>query len=375
MELLNELYNQSCKPKCESYTKISNDIILIDNFFENFEFARDFFTGRDKWKCIPYQEHSKPGYESVFPKWIGKSLLEKFVLDNKISDDMNSYEIVCNFFYDEKKFLWSLSNSNYFPHIDSIKNNNILQYICLINLNNIPVSTKFYTYKNQQYCSSEMETEWDEYNKDIIKQLFEYYNKKTITRNEAKIFLDTKQDLGIKLIKEVDYKPNQAIVYSANLFHSPNVPQEFTKDKPRVLLRITFDRKIIEPEKSSNIHKTMKITIPISIGELLDKISILSIKSQHTKNEYVKKELQDLIKIAQEQQVYDTSYVSQLLQVNRKLWKIEDDLRVLEKSQTFNQDFIELARSVYITNDERARIKKEINEKYKSTYQEVKCYV
>ena len=119
----------------------------------------------------------------------------------------------------------------------------------------------------------------------------------------------------------------------------------------------------------------MKITIPISIGELLDKISILSIKSQHTNNEYVKKELQDLIQIAQEHKVYDASYISQLLTINRKLWKIEDDLRVLEKSNTFNQDFIELARGVYITNDKRASIKKEINEKYNSSYQEVKCYI
>jgi hypothetical protein len=119
----------------------------------------------------------------------------------------------------------------------------------------------------------------------------------------------------------------------------------------------------------------MIINIPISVGELLDKISILSIKSQHTTNEYVTKELKDLIKIAQEHQVYDASYVSQLLQVNRKLWRIEDDLRVLEKSQTFNSQFIELARSVYITNDQRASIKKEINDKYNSHYQEVKCYV
>jgi hypothetical protein len=119
----------------------------------------------------------------------------------------------------------------------------------------------------------------------------------------------------------------------------------------------------------------MIIHIPISVGELLDKISILSIKSQHTNNEHVKKELKDLIQITKEHQVYDASYISQLLQVNRKLWKIEDDLRVLEKSQTFNSQFIELARSVYITNDERARIKQEINEKYVSHYQEVKCYV
>jgi hypothetical protein len=119
----------------------------------------------------------------------------------------------------------------------------------------------------------------------------------------------------------------------------------------------------------------VEIKIPISVGELLDKISILSIKSQYTDNSYVTKELQDLIKIAQEHQVYDAPYVSQLLSINRKLWKIEDDLRVLEKSQIFNQEFIELARSVYITNDQRALIKKEINEKYKSHYQEVKCYV
>jgi len=118
----------------------------------------------------------------------------------------------------------------------------------------------------------------------------------------------------------------------------------------------------------------MKLTIPTSIGELLDKISILSIKSQHTSNNYVKKELQDLIKIAQDHQVYHTSYISSLLTINRKLWEIEDELRLMEKSQIFNEKFIELARSVYNTNDERARIKKEINENYHSDYQEVKLH-
>ena len=117
-----------------------------------------------------------------------------------------------------------------------------------------------------------------------------------------------------------------------------------------------------------------EIQVQISVGELLDKISILSIKSQHTSNEYVTKELQDLIAIAKEHQVYDAPYVSQLLSINRKLWKIEDDLRVLEKSQDFDTTFIELARSVYITNDKRAKIKKEINEKYKSSYQEIKVH-
>jgi hypothetical protein len=81
-----------------------------------------------------------------------------------------------------------------------------------------------------------------------------------------------------------------------------------------------------------------------------------------------------LSSIAKKHQVYDDFYVSQLLSINHKLWKIEDDLRVLEKSQDFDETFIELARSVYITNDLRASIKKEINEKYKSSYKEVKIH-
>jgi hypothetical protein len=124
----------------------------------------------------------------------------------------------------------------------------------------------------------------------------------------------------------------------------------------------------------------MKITIPISVGELLDKISILQIKSQYTSSEYVKKELKDLIEIAKQNKVYDEQELQRLLEVNKKLWNIEDKLRLIEKQQTDDrvfvfEDFIPLARSVYIINDERSRIKKEINEKYNSQYQEVKCYV
>ncbi len=118
----------------------------------------------------------------------------------------------------------------------------------------------------------------------------------------------------------------------------------------------------------------MKITIPISVGELLDKISILDIKSQHTDNIYVTKELESLIEIAKEFKVFDFKYFDQLLEVNQKLWKIEDELRVHEKAQDFGDTFVNLARSVYITNDRRSSIKKEINQKYNSSYREVKIH-
>ena len=114
--------------------------------------------------------------------------------------------------------------------------------------------------------------------------------------------------------------------------------------------------------------------VPISIGELLDKITILQIKSEYTGNQYVHKELQELTRIANDLGVYKKDYLDRLLEVNRKLWDVEDELRIRETNSNFDDEFVSLARSVYITNDERSRIKKEINVKTESEYSEVKLY-
>lgn len=118
----------------------------------------------------------------------------------------------------------------------------------------------------------------------------------------------------------------------------------------------------------------MKITIPISVGELLDKISILQIKYQKTSSEYVEKELDELINSAVSYKVYDASLIYKLKSVNKKLWIVEDEIRKFEESKNFDETFIELARSVYQLNDERSKIKKEINELYDSEFKEVKIY-
>ena len=118
----------------------------------------------------------------------------------------------------------------------------------------------------------------------------------------------------------------------------------------------------------------MKIEIPVSVGELLDKITILQIKSKYTDNEYVIKELKDLTKIAEDLQVYKESYLNELLIVNSLLWDIEDSLRELEEEYRFDDEFISLARQVYITNDKRAEIKRKINEETQSDYKEIKLY-
>ena len=118
----------------------------------------------------------------------------------------------------------------------------------------------------------------------------------------------------------------------------------------------------------------MHPNIPISVGELLDKITILEIKSQYTTNEYVSKELRELNQIKSTLTQYTLEDEVKLKEVNQKLWKIEDRLREKEKLQEFDEEFIELARSVYMTNDERSNIKKEINIVCNSDYYEVKLY-
>lgn len=118
----------------------------------------------------------------------------------------------------------------------------------------------------------------------------------------------------------------------------------------------------------------MKIKILISPGELLDKISILEIKSEYTNNDFVKKELLELREIASENNLLSTKEYYELKEINKQLWDIEDRIRICERDKTFDSRFVELARSVYKTNDKRHLVKKKINEKMNSHYQEIKNY-
>ena len=123
------------------------------------------------------------------------------------------------------------------------------------------------------------------------------------------------------------------------------------------------------------------VKIPVSIGELIDKLSILHEKQTKITNkdklEYVNKEFELLYNMSSEylnQSEIETLYHS-LVTVNSKLWDIEDELRILETKKSFNVDFIELARKVYFTNDERFTLKNEINLITDSEIREVKDYV
>tara|TARA_B100000674_G_C37878824_1_gene933273 strand:- start:162 stop:545 length:384 start_codon:yes stop_codon:yes gene_type:complete len=124
----------------------------------------------------------------------------------------------------------------------------------------------------------------------------------------------------------------------------------------------------------------MLVNTPISLGELVDKISILMVKQKNIKNQNKLNEVNKELKYLQETLISHINkdeinyFLNRLIDINSKLWKIEDDIRNCERNKKFDQKFIDLARNVYFTNDKRASIKLDINNTFGSELVEVKSY-
>jgi hypothetical protein len=123
------------------------------------------------------------------------------------------------------------------------------------------------------------------------------------------------------------------------------------------------------------------ITIPISVGELIDKLSILHIKkikiSNPEKLEFITKEFELLYNMSSyylnDENI--SKYYRNLVEINLKLWEVEDEIRIIENIKSFDSKFIQLARQVYLINDERFSVKNMINELTDSEIREQKEYV
>jgi len=118
------------------------------------------------------------------------------------------------------------------------------------------------------------------------------------------------------------------------------------------------------------------VSIPVSLGEVVDKLTILEIKAEKMSNEKLKNINNEICAIRNviSKLDFDRNLVSKIKQVNLELWEIEDSIRLKENLKQFDEDFISLARSVYIKNDLRASLKREINIKYNSDIIEEKSY-
>ena len=125
----------------------------------------------------------------------------------------------------------------------------------------------------------------------------------------------------------------------------------------------------------------MQLQVPVSVGEVLDKITILQIKLEHIsdadKRVNIQNELDALLPLVSSD-AFTTDHMQGLMEelkaVNEALWNIEDDIREKEAAKSFNAEFIRLARAVYVTNDKRAEIKKQINLATGSALIEEKSY-
>ena len=129
------------------------------------------------------------------------------------------------------------------------------------------------------------------------------------------------------------------------------------------------------------LNKSKKILTEISAGELLDKISILEIKLNNIKDKEklvdINKEyesLEDTRKSNIEMTENLQKLINQLIEINLKLWNIEEEKRICEKNEDFGNNFIKLSRNVYKNNDKRAKIKSDINILLGSNIKEVKSY-
>ena len=127
--------------------------------------------------------------------------------------------------------------------------------------------------------------------------------------------------------------------------------------------------------------KKEDIRVPVSSGELIDKIAILKIKKKKIFNKSKLKNINNELSLLNE--IYKNNfknnkklllYEKKLIKINKKLWDIEDKIRFLESKKNFNQQFIDLARAIYINNDERSEIKKKINKLTGSYFVEEKSY-
>lgn len=228
MYTLNESFFKSFNPNLKCKIKSDfDDIFIIENFFESPELVLSFQEKLDKWDTNSFGT-LKPGIEVYLPPWVPNPLLKN--LNRKLNLTPNYYDYSCqvnfNYFFNSE----SLEKSNDFrtkgilPHTDEFfeVNSKNKTYIFLLNLNKSPVVTNFWEYFEKKYEESqEQRLDYDEYVKK-----FNINN----TQNEK----------NLKVYYECEYNFNTAILYPANMYHSPYIDKKYTSEFPRIMFRIQY---------------------------------------------------------------------------------------------------------------------------------------
>tara|TARA_R100000005_G_scaffold86471_1_gene55332 strand:+ start:920 stop:1645 length:726 start_codon:yes stop_codon:yes gene_type:complete len=236
IETLDNKFKFNCEPNYSEYERIiRNTSWKIPDFFKNFKKSQEFLMSMDKWNSDISSGAFKPGIETYLPNWTVSYLLNKFCIENNITDDLYSHKSQCIYFYkeilEEKNYIHS---KGIIPHTDGfLSEDGCLQHVCLINCSNSPITTTFWKFKDK--FESKTSDEYEEYIEYMMSKNKEYYENSYESNN----FLE--QCKEIVFSEEITYKPNECIIYPSNLYHAPKIEEKFDMSDPRLTLTIRFD--------------------------------------------------------------------------------------------------------------------------------------
>lgn len=229
MSTLNSQFYSSCKPSDSKIIKLKKDIFTIKDFFVDFDSAKSFLSNLNRWECDMYDNTSKSGMESKLPLLTGYYLYDKSSLKkNIINFALGSVTVNFLFHGQMKKFNKTNSSNGTFdlPHHDYIDlTGKQKKYVCLINLNNYPIYTNFWTFNGKSLMTD------NSYDVFINKVNKEYEDERKIKKIPENLSLNC----------SIKYYPNQALIYNASLLHNANIKEKHSYSSPRTSLRIYFE--------------------------------------------------------------------------------------------------------------------------------------
>lgn len=223
MELLNEKFSETFIPNKKSTISQNKNIFIIKDFFKYPDKVLDFGNIIDKWSD---PLNLRPGYSSYLPKWCSYYILKDLMNLLDHSFDKNSFDCFYNFLYDEKTLKYNdIRSSSIAPHTDALFSNTFKEksYVFLLNLNKESTITRFWKFKNSNYIETEYELScYNTYIKSLSKE-------SDIDRNILDVDFD------------IEYPFNTALLYQANLLHSPKVDKKWSAKNPRIHFRISYN--------------------------------------------------------------------------------------------------------------------------------------
>lgn len=228
MNSINKEFYSTCKPSSNKLFKIKGEIFSIENFFVDFENAKKFLSNLNIWECDHYDLTTKSGLQSILPSSCGIYLFDLSSLSTYIENFHLEYIDVNFMYYKQKKKFDMVQSSNGtfdLPHHDNIDYpNSPKKYVFLVNLNDCPISTNFWSFNNKELMCDN--------------SYLKFINEVNSLYKQKKENIDVSEHLFMN--KSITYQPNQALMYNSSLLHNADIEKKYNLNLPRTTFRMFF---------------------------------------------------------------------------------------------------------------------------------------